>query len=106
MKILLDACFGQDCGFAEHIELILVNDGSVDHTEEICIFFQEKYPENITYLKKENGGVSSARNVGIEVARGDFLWFLDADDLLSPNAFRPFVTFSQRAKTKTLLLSA
>mgnify|MGYP003504525351 FL=1 len=91
---------GQDYGFAEHIELILVNDGSVDHTEEICIFFQEKYPENITYLKKENGGVSSARNVGIEVARGDFLWFLDADDLLSPNAFRAVRDFFSKSKNQ------
>ncbi|NLL79632.1 MAG: glycosyltransferase family 2 protein [Clostridiales bacterium] len=65
------------------IEVILVNDGSTDHCPEIC----EKYAkldERIVYISKQNGGLSDARNAGIEKARGEYLFFLDSDDYLHP----------------------
>jgi glycosyltransferase involved in cell wall biosynthesis len=62
----------------QNIEIIVVNDGSDDHTDDVAARFSGR----ITYLRKENGGVSSARNAGIRVARGRYLMFLDADDLL------------------------
>lgn len=62
-------------------ELILVNDGSTDRCDEIC----EKYKEldnRVDAIHKQNGGVSSARNVGIDVASGEYLLFVDSDDTM------------------------
>ncbi|WP_434980295.1 glycosyltransferase family 2 protein [Daejeonia sp. YH14] len=67
-------------------ECIIVNDGSPDNTEEIALQWTAK-DSRFTYLKKENGGLSSARNAGIEVAQGEWIQFLDCDDKILPNKF-------------------
>ena len=61
-------------------ELILIDDGSTDRTREIIKDYQCK-DARIKYFYKENGGVSSARNLGLQKATGDFVSFLDSDDL-------------------------
>lgn len=64
----------------DDFELILINDGSKDRSKEIC----EKYAENdkrIRLINKENGGICSARNMGLKVAQGDYIAFIDNDDL-------------------------
>lgn len=65
-------------------ELIVVNDGSTDNSPSIVKELQECYPF-ITLINKENGGLSSARNKGLDVASGDYIFFIDADDWISPN---------------------
>lgn len=60
-------------------EIILVNDGSTDSTLEICQELSKKN-KSINLITKKNGGLSSARNAGIEIAKGDYLLFLDGDD--------------------------
>jgi glycosyltransferase involved in cell wall biosynthesis len=65
-------------------ECIIVNDGSPDNTEEIALEWCKKDPR-FTYLKKENGGPSSARNAGIDIANGKYLLPLDSDDKISSN---------------------
>lgn len=65
-----------------HWECILVNDGSTDDTERIAKSFCEK-DNRFRYFLKKNEGVSSARNFGIQKARGDFFIFLDSDDILA-----------------------
>ena len=60
-------------------ECIIVNDGSPDHTEEVANKWLEKDPR-FRYIDKENGGLSSARNAGIEIAKGEWILPLDADD--------------------------
>ena len=62
-------------------EIILVDDGSPDRCPDICDAYDTKF-DNITALHKENGGLSSARNAGIEHASGEYLLFLDSDDML------------------------
>jgi glycosyltransferase involved in cell wall biosynthesis len=64
-----------------NFELILVNDGSTDKTKEICEEYL-KIDKRVILVNKENGGLSSARNAGIEAARGDYLCFIDGDDIV------------------------
>lgn len=68
------------------IEIILVNDGSKDNSLDICRRLEKKY-ENVRAFDKENGGVSSARNFGIEKANGEWIMFVDADDYLDTRFF-------------------
>lgn len=65
-------------------ECIIVNDGSTDNTENISLNWCQK-DNRFNYLKKDNGGLSNARNTGLEIAKGDFILFLDADDALDAN---------------------
>lgn len=69
------------------IEIIVVNDGSKDHCENIILEYKSKYPEKIVYLKKENGGLSDARNYGMIYAKGDYIAFLDSDDYVEYNTY-------------------
>lgn len=76
-------------------EIILVDDGSSDGTEDICDRYAAKYPW-IKVLHKENGGVSSARNAGIELATGKYITFPDSDDKLSVNVFEDCFLFFEK----------
>lgn len=84
----IDSVINQSIGFEENIQLILINDGSPDNSESICLDYQKKYPNNIIYYKQKNAGVSVARNKGIEMAEGEFINFLDSDDLWDKDAFK------------------
>lgn len=67
----------------DSVELLLIDDGSIDDTKCVCRDVITKYVDaNIRYLYKENGGVSSARNLGIDEASGDYIAFVDADDMV------------------------
>lgn len=63
----------------DDIEVILVNDGSPDSCPDICDRYAEKYA-NVIAVHKENGGLSDARNKGVEYATGEYILFLDGDD--------------------------
>lgn len=69
-----------------NLEIILVNDGSKDKTEEICNKLTER-DSRIKYFYKENGGVSEARNYGLDKASGDFIAFVDSDDYIENNMY-------------------
>lgn len=72
-------------GGMENIEILLVEDGSPDGSGTVCDRICEKY-EKIKVFHKENGGPSSARNLGIDKAKGKYLCFVDSDDFLEENA--------------------
>jgi len=69
----------------EEIEILVINDGSTDDSQKIIDEFQKKFPQKIKAFSKENGGLSDARNFGIERASGNFLAFVDSDDYISEN---------------------
>lgn len=62
-------------------ECIIVNDGSIDNTEQIALKWS-KIDSRFIYIKKDNGGLSSARNKGLENVKGNYIQFLDSDDIL------------------------
>lgn len=67
----------------ENIEIILVNDGSTDNTYNLLFNFSKK-DHRIKLINKENGGLSDARNSGLQVVTGDYITFVDGDDVVSP----------------------
>ena len=75
------------CQTYEKLELIIIDDGSEDNTFNICKAFKEK-DERIVLIHKENGGVSSARNLGLDKARGEFIAFTDSDDTIDKDMLR------------------
>ena len=72
-------------------ELILVNDGSKDHSLDICKEYAEK-DKRIRIVDKENGGLADARNAGLDAAKGKYLEFIDADDWIEPDLLEKCVT--------------
>lgn len=70
----------------DDLEIILVDDGSTDDSPKICDDYASRYG-NIRVIHKENGGLSDARNVGIDAAKGKFLGFIDPDDWVTPDFY-------------------
>lgn len=82
IKTCLDSVLKQTL---QEIEIIVINDGSTDKTQEILESYQNQYKDKIKIIKKENEGQGKARNVGIDLSNGEFLTFVDADDEIAPN---------------------
>jgi len=87
LKSLVDQTF-------KNFEILLINDGSTDASEKICQSFAEQ-DTRAHYFYKKNGGVSSARNLGLEKARGNFVYFFDCDDMLAPDTLEFLVNLQE-----------
>lgn len=72
----------------QEIEVIIVNDGTTDNSQQIIDSFVEKYPNKVFSYIKENGGLSSARNYGIAKAKGEYIAFVDSDDCIDLNMYK------------------
>lgn len=77
-----------------HLEIILVDDGSPDRCGEICDEYAER-DSRIQVIHKRNGGLSSARNAGIDIARGDYFSFVDSDDWIEPDMYEAMLSAAQ-----------
>lgn len=83
----LDRCIRSIVGQTyQELEIILVDDGSLDNCPRMCDEWAEK-DRRIKVIHKENGGLSSARNIGLDMAEGDYIAFVDSDDYIKPNMY-------------------
>lgn len=82
------------------LELIIVNDGSTDKSYELIQKFMKMYlvneKRNIITINKENGGPSSARNTGIDVAKGKYIAFVDSDDFIEKDMYKSLVSIAEK----------
>ena len=78
----------------ENLEIFLVNDGSKDSSGSICDAYAQK-DSRIRVFHKENGGQSSARNLALDAITGTYVTFVDSDDWLEPDAYRPMVELAE-----------
>lgn len=88
----IESLINQSVGL-KNIQIILVNDGSTDGSDEICKDYANRYTNNICYLSQKNKGVSSARNLGLSNARGKWVNFFDSDDIWSSDALEVALKF-------------
>jgi glycosyltransferase involved in cell wall biosynthesis len=87
--------------YSGSVEIILIDDGSTDGSEKTCDEFAAKY-ENVLTIHKSNGGQSSARNLGLEIAKGEYIAFLDSDDWFDKDAFSVFHDILSKHKVSAL----
>lgn len=88
----VDSLIAQTC---KNIEIILVDDGSPDKCPSMCDQFSKK-DERIKVLHKANGGLSSARNAGMEIAQGKYIGFVDSDDAVDANMFEDMLEAAEQ----------
>lgn len=83
-------------------EVILVDDGSRDNSAQICQEFVKQAPTKFKYFRKENGGLSDARNYGMQYATGQYLAFIDADDYVETEMFSEMLKLTQNGQKKVV----
>ena len=86
LRQCLDSCLDQDIPKTEY-EIIIVNDGSPDNSQVIINEYALLY-DNICVINKSNGGLSTARNAGLSIAKGNLIWFVDSDDSIVSNSLK------------------
>ena len=87
------------------IEIICVNDGSTDKSLEILLEYQKK-DERIIIIDKENGGLPSARNAALNVAKGKYVGFVDSDDYVETSMFKKLYEVAEKEKSEVVVCGA
>lgn len=80
----------------QNYELILINDGSKDSSEEIMTKYKNKYPDKIKIFSQENKGIGRTRNRGIEEAEGKYIFFIDNDDTIKEDYLETFINEAEK----------
>jgi len=83
----------------KEIEIILINDGSTDNSAIICENYAKKYPNKINYINNKNCGCSASRNLGISLAKGEYISFIDSDDYIEKEMYEKMY---EKAKSEDL----
>ncbi len=87
------------------VQVLLVDDGSTDSSYAICLQWAKKFP-SIQVIQQSNQGVSAARNTGLALAQGDYVLFLDPDDIVAPSLFATFDRLIKDSRNQDLILFA
>lgn len=80
----------------QNIEVLVINDGSTDDSEKIIKEYSSEFPHKIKAFNKENGGLSDARNFGIEKSTGDYIGFVDSDDYVTEMMFEEMLNLAEK----------
>lgn len=86
----------------QNLEIILVNDGTKDSSDVICDNYAAQ-DSRIRVIHKENGGLSSARNAGLDISRGEYIAFVDSDDWIEPDAYEKMLATAQELDVKLVV---
>ena len=89
----------------QNYEIILVDDGATDNSGDIC----DKYAENdsrVRVIHRKNGGLSAARNTGLDAANGEYIYFLDSDDYIKANTLETLVAAATKDKSDVAFFDA
>lgn len=78
------------------IEIIVIDDGSTDDTVLICDEYEYKYPNKVKVIHQENAGQGKARNVGLSIAKGEYIGFVDADDWVDYRMFEKLYNHAKK----------
>ncbi|UOU99635.1 glycosyltransferase [Chryseobacterium daecheongense] len=87
----------------QEIEILVINDGSKDNSGHIIQEYAQQYPDKIKAFQKENGGLSDARNFGIDRATGDYIGFVDSDDYVMEAMFEEMVNLAEKHQSKMVI---
>ena len=87
----------------DNMEIIIIDDGSTDASGEIC---EEYKGKNVIVKHKKNGGLSSARNYGLEFAKGDYIWFIDSDDFIEKDCTNTIVEKLKENKPDLMIIKS
>ncbi len=101
-KFVLDALQSVDEQGISDLELIVVNDGSSDGSEEVIREFAGTHPY-VVFISQENKGVSAARNAALDVAQGEYVGFLDSDDVYRPSALENMLYVAEENKADLVI---
>ena len=85
----LQCVFQQDLHLCDY-EVIVINDGSVDKSKNIILRFQNEH-RNLLFVDQDNKGVSAARNAGLDIAKGEYITFVDSDDEIESNSLKTII---------------
>ncbi len=98
------SCAMQSPYISTDYEIVIIDDGSIDGSMRIAEDIQKKYPHLIRLHSQKNQGLSIARNVGLELARGKYVWFVDSDDWIEPNCLQQIIPLLDNEEVDLLQL--
>lgn len=99
----LKSCIFQEGVSHDEYEIIVINDGTPDNSMKIVNKYKEQFPSLITIFEQNNAGLSVARNSGINIAKGEYLWFVDSDDWIIQGSLRQIIDKLNEYKNIDLL---
>ncbi|REC63356.1 glycosyltransferase family 2 protein [Chryseobacterium pennae] len=87
----------------QNIEILVIDDGSKDNSGKIIKEYAEKYPNKIRAFTKENGGLSDARNFGLDRVTGDYIGFVDSDDYVAETMFEEMILLAEKHQSEIVI---